>query len=245
MIPFNPTAQEEVELLRESFTQIIWLQDITKEREKRTRAALKGFGERVGLMFSAVRPTLFFAYASKADKQVVAEIQKVLKEFEAHFELCDWQDINQTGEINGQIIREISRCRYGICYLSEEEDVEGKRSKNFVDNSNVLIEAGMLQALKGGKEGRRQNWIPIREKIEYTTPLPFDFSGQRTIMVPREEDGRFRSTTFLEEFQKMLRELLGIPLEDENDSQDEPIDTQADSVAGSPKRLPMQSAVPG
>ena len=231
VIPYNQTAQDEVVLLSESFSQIIWLHDITQERERGTRAALKGLEENVVNMFSAVRPTLFFAYAIKADQKVIKVIRDILKKFEAHFELRDWQDINETGEINGQIIREISRCRYGICYFSEEkeEEKDGKKTKTFTDNSNVLIEAGMLQALRGGKEGEKQNWIPIREG---DTELPFDFRGQRVAIVPRGDDGAFKTREFEDALWKMLCELLDIPSEDGNDSPNEARDSYIDSVVG-------------
>ena len=218
VIPHNSTAQEEVELIRESCSQLIWLHDITQEREKGTRTALKCLEENVGHMFSSVRPTLFFAYSSKADEKVLTIIREVLTELKEHFELRDWQEMTKTGEINDQIIREISRCRYGICYFSEEkkeEDEKGKKSVTYTDNSNVLVEAGMLQALRGGNEGEG-NWIPIREG---TTPAPFDLSGQRTINIQRKKNGTFNATKFEEEFRKMLADLLSVPSMDETNSQ--------------------------
>jgi len=178
---------------------------------------LKCLEENVGHMFSSVRPTLFFAYSNKADEKVLTTIREVLTKFREHFELRDWQEMAETGEINGQIIREISRCRDGICYFSEEKedpDGKGKKLTTYADNSNVLVEAGMLQALIGGNE-REGNWIPIREG---TTPAPFDLSGQRTINIQREEDGAFKSTEFEEAFRKMLADLLSVPSVDETNS---------------------------
>ena len=75
----------------------------------------------------------------------------------------------------------------------------------------------MLQALRGGKEGKGRNWIPIRED---TTPPPFDLSGQRTITIQRGENGAFNATEFEAEFRKMLAELLGAPSVDETNSPD-------------------------
>ena len=48
------------------------------------------------------------------------------------------------GQITDQLVDEISRSQYGICYLSELTNRPAGKAKQqkYVDNPNVLIEAG-------------------------------------------------------------------------------------------------------
>jgi hypothetical protein len=57
----------------------------------------------------------------------------------------------------------------------------------FVDNANVIFEAGMLQANTNAPAQIPTGWIPIREKN--SPHPPFDFAAQRTILIKRSKGG--------------------------------------------------------
>ncbi|MFK7997924.1 MAG: hypothetical protein AB8B87_27620 [Granulosicoccus sp.] len=100
------------------------------------------------------------------------------------------------------MVKAISRSQYGICYLSEpsENDSDDIDKLRYVDNANVLIEAGMLYALRSSQFAATIAWIPIRESDENTNSIPFDFVVERMIQVPRAENGEL----VLKEFDQRL-----------------------------------------
>ena len=55
-----------------------------------------------------------------------------------------WAEMANPGQITDQLVDEISRSQYGICYLSELTNRPAGKAKQqkYVDNPNVLIEAG-------------------------------------------------------------------------------------------------------
>lgn len=124
-------------------------------------------------------------------------IQEVLDEYDEKVDIVYWKKISESGLITQQILKEISSCQYGICYLSEPA-ADG--DYGYQDNSNVLIEAGMLSALP--REASFDNWIPIRE--EDSGSLPFDFANNRVLIVPRLK----KHTLNAEKFKVELRSRL-------------------------------------
>ena len=76
---------------------------------------------------------------------------------------------------------------------SEAESIE----QRYVDNSNVLIEAGMLHALRSSRLASTVAWIPIREADDRTDSIPFDFVTERMIQVPRESNGALMVDEFV------------------------------------------------
>ena len=85
-------------------------------------------------------------------------IKDILYEYSEKIDLIYWKDISESGIITQQILREITNCQYGICYLSEKTSEDGSSYK---DDENVLIEAGILSA--NSRDSSFENWIPIRE----------------------------------------------------------------------------------
>lgn len=127
-------------------------------------------------------PAVFLACSDKADQRVVNTIRKViLREFKGYLRLNYWKRDLSVGNIALHIQDQITKSKYGICYFSEP--APKGYDKGYVDNPNVLFEAGMLTALINEEVVTPVAWIPIREKD--SPPTPFDFNQQRQIIVDR------------------------------------------------------------
>ena len=52
-------------------------------------------------------------------------------------------------------------------------------------------------------------WIPVREGMEISTPLPFDFAGDRILVVPRDEtSGEVDTDQLAEGLRTAVRSLI-------------------------------------
>lgn len=147
------------------------------------------------------RPQMFIAASRNADRRVTGEIQKVLDQFVDRMEVVYWRDISKSGNISTQIIEEISKSKFGLCYFSEpatsgdQKCKPGDQKYKYRDNPNVLFEAGMMQALTNSPNAHPTGWIPVREKSSPTTL--FDFAGDRILFVDRlEKDDAFNDDAF-------------------------------------------------
>jgi hypothetical protein len=210
-IPITAGARQEAELIREALGRILWLQDASKAQQEGTRKAFEELKKVVSDSWSSVDPpTMFFAYPESSDKNLTNTVEEILQiDYSDRLVLLSWNQMSSPGQITDQIVEEISRCRYGICYLSElVEDSEQENQQRYVDNPNVLIEAGMLHALRNSRLAPTTAWMPIREADDRTEAVPFDFVAERMLQVPREEDGTLRIERFKEEFKKGIDALI-------------------------------------
>ena len=75
--------------------------------------------------------------------------------------------------------------------MSEPTHGEGASAK-YVDIPYVPFESGMFQMLHELRDDPSDTaalrWIPVREGLALTTPIPFDFSSDRALEVPRDRD---------------------------------------------------------
>jgi Predicted nucleotide-binding protein containing TIR-like domain len=153
------------------------------------------------------KPHVFVAFSQRADESVRLAIQDVLEEFADKLEFTDWSRINESGNINTQIGREILESRFGICYLSEPD---GTASGRYRDNPNVVFEAGMLHArttaVSDAEGNEPAGWIPIRE-VASPDP-PFDFASERILYVPRSQRGELNETRLRETLTARIVALL-------------------------------------
>ena len=96
---------------------------ITVDQEKRTDEAIKSLENiLIKPLPTLTKPSLFLAFAEHAEKDVTELIVKTLKdEFSDKLHLINWQDMDQPGNINQQLVEAISNCRYAICYLSQKD----------------------------------------------------------------------------------------------------------------------------
>jgi hypothetical protein len=147
-------------------------------------------------------PKIFVASSNSADEEVLGLIRKVLDqgEFRNRIETVFWKDLHKVGDIREQIWNELHKCAYGICYFSEPNT--RNEYPDFVDNPNVIFEAGFQHSKSSGKN----NWIPIRESN--STSIPFDIAGNRILIVERLDNKSINSDYFSSMLTKFLREML-------------------------------------
>ncbi len=193
--PTKP-LKKELEKIVEGIEIVLDLERSTDKRRKNTRKAIASLKKNAKVLPSLRTPKLFVAFSKNADNEVIEKIEKVVQQLD-HLndnQVVFWDQMHDAGNANEQIIEAIRSASYGLCYFSE------KTENGYQDNPNVLFEAGMLHAITNDPFGQPRNWIPIRED---TGPIPFDFSTERMIIVPRSTEGKI-----LREFETRLKEML-------------------------------------
>ena len=177
-------AKEELQAIADAMYQIY---QATLDYKRRMKTTVQAFNHLNDILQKPLpkltKPKIFLASSNKADEDVIAVIKKVIeRDYRDKFDLVYWKDMNQPGNINAQLLKELSQCRFGICYFSEKVSTE-KGPTCYYDNPNVIFEAGMLHGRSANNTKFPATWIPIRE--QESTATPFDFSAERTIMVNR------------------------------------------------------------
>jgi hypothetical protein len=199
-------AKTELDLLGNSLAILMELYENNRVQSQMTYSAIEELQE---LLDSArfprlTRPHFFVAFSNRADREVTTIISEVLRDHREKVDFTDWSAMKEAGNISAQISREITRSRFGVCYFSEPSPSEGNDSASYIDNPNVVFEAGMLHALTAASNANDGSepagWIPIREKE--SPPAPFDFASERTLIVPRHVDGELQG----DRFKRMLNE---------------------------------------
>lgn len=198
-------AKTELLVLAEAIAILYYDYEASRHQRESTEQAL---GELNKILNSTAfpqltKPQIFFASSAKADPAVVGLIRDVLDEYADHARPIFWDDIRQSGPIDRQVADEILKCKLAICYLSEP-DGNGDGCA-YVDNRNVLFEAGMLQGLVERDEAA--GWIPVREQA--SPDPPFDFASHRIEVVPRGRDGSLNREGFQERLRSRISALIG------------------------------------
>jgi len=198
----SPALKGEIDYLADARGLLQAAHEYTKERSiAGTARAIQLLREYVtSAPVFDVKPSLFFAYADRADTEVVNAAQEVLKDFARETALVDWRAERSSGSIWEYLTKAIGGATYGIAYLSEPR--RGSAGPKFQDNLNVVMEAGMLQASTAMRPGTVGNWIPIRERD--SGDAFFNVAGLRMLRVPRSDDGALD----VQGFKKELRESL-------------------------------------
>jgi len=161
--------------------------------EARERLIMGGFSSVLGNL------QLFLASSGRAENDVMGEINDTLAKFEAHFDPFDWTQPG-IGDIKENIWKNLSRSRFAICFISEP--AKGGPHK-YQDNPNVLIECGMLYALRESRQ--IQNFLIIRE--EDSPPTPFDINSEYMLIVPR-HNGLLNRQKFRDRLEGHIRNLV-------------------------------------
>lgn len=207
----TPVAKHELDLLGEALAILFELYNLNKIQSQLTETAIADLGDALGTAkfpkLPKGKPLVFVAHAHKADPDVRMIIRDVLMKFTDRVELVFWDQMPGPGNITRQITEKIMKSRYAVCYFSEPaEPAEGSAARQYVDNPNVIFEAGMLHSLFSSLEGEPAGWIPIREIN--SPPAPFDFSQERIIYVPRMVDGEVDETRFLKQLEASVNAVL-------------------------------------
>jgi hypothetical protein len=149
------------------------------------------------------KPKIFVASSHRADDAVRGVIQEVLDEFSTTLTVVQWDKIERSGSITMQLVEEIATSRFGLCYFSEPAP-DGQAG--YVDNPNVLFEAGMMHSLTNSPVERPSGWLPVRERR--SANLPFDFATERILEVPRDANGEIMEQKFKNELRRRIKALL-------------------------------------
>lgn len=148
------------------------------------------------------KPKIFLASSASAEADVISVVLDVLKEraYAERLDLVYWKVMDQPGNINRQLLEAIASCRYGICYFSQ------RAGEGYVDNVNVVFEAGMFHGRVDEITPVPASWVPIRERR--SPDLPFDFAQERLLWVERDKSGVLRTRLFAAALRGRLDGLL-------------------------------------
>ena len=211
-IPGSTKARQVVKTIADALERIIWLNRMNNTQHDDTREALAVLQRIYQRGTSPLqRHTVFVASSGQADNEVMGTILSVLEEFKDLFDVNYWKVESSSGSIAEQVRAAIGDAAFGVCYISEPSADEDSRYR-FLDNPNVIFEAGMLQMLHELRDDRSDlvsRWVPIREGPDITPPLPFDFAGDRVIVVPREGGaGAVNQPTFAETLRTTVKAVV-------------------------------------
>jgi hypothetical protein len=206
LLDYTPFAGDELRLIGSAIAIILWLYNTNQNQSHGTRKALEDVARSLSANRNPsplVRSKIFVASSSRADDQVIGVIHKVINEYRNQVDEVFWKNITESGNINSQMLAAINECSLGVCYFSEPATAN---PKEYVDNLNVVFEAGMLHALTNASTGAPKKWIPVREPQSPKTP--FDFASERMVIVRRLAGGVLNEELFARD----LRERLGTAL---------------------------------
>ena len=202
-LSITEAAKNELKKIADTISIVIRSYKISVSSEKRTEEAIKSLDNYIkrGLP-TLTKPSLFLAFSQKAEKDVTRLIVQTLKdEFSDKVHLISWEEMDNPGNINQQLVDAISDCRYAICYMSEKNEVG-----EFRDNPNVIFEAGMFHGRTEADNAVPSKWIPVREKD--SPKPPFDFAQERILLVERNKDGSLREKVFANKFRELVAAML-------------------------------------
>lgn len=211
-IEISTRAMKTANQFAESLARIFWLHETNRTQLNDSQDALRRLQTGYDTAAHAFRGrTVFLASSGRADKTVVETLRAILEtEFAEYFSVEYWAEDSSSGGINDQVRASIAAAEFGICYMSEpvKEPVDNVQ---YFDNPNVLFEAGMFQMAHQLRDDASDydaaRWIPVRENMDITTPLPFDFASDRILTIPR-VDGEVDVEKFTEQIRKAVKDLI-------------------------------------
>ena len=191
----------------------IW--QTTKEQIEAVTEARKNFSKIVNDIRSIAEPKIIFvASPKKRDEDVWDAIDSVLKKkkYKVRFTVIKWDEKTQPGNIVNQIIGDAMESAIGICLISEKmvetKSSQGKKVMIAHDNTNVVFEAGVFQALVDNPDRLCKALVPIREDESLAGQPFFDISQDRICVINRDEKHKFLSDDFKEKFEKIIDDAL-------------------------------------
>ena len=182
--PTRPAIEELTRLAR-GISKLLYLKDVRETQTANTEWAIKGLKSILesGTLPRLGKPQLFLAYAERAEPDVMDLIHKVLKKFSEKIHVIDWKENNRQGNIDIWTLKEIAHSRFGLCYFSEPTQQD---SYEYIDNPNVLFEAGMLHSNTSLGNEEHCSWIPVREAASLQK-TPFDLDHLKIIYINRKK----------------------------------------------------------
>jgi hypothetical protein len=195
-------AKSELMLIGQTLGNLLRLLRGSEVRKNSTELALEYLGNSLNRHNPKLtKPNVFLASSSRAETDVIDVIRDALKLYEDRLNLIYWKSMDSPGNITNQLLKAIGSCRYGICYFSEKND-----ENEYVDNANVLFEAGMFHGRIDELASEPSSWIPIRE--EQSNDLPFDFAQERIIWVTRNKKGELNTKNLAASIRRSVDAML-------------------------------------
>ena len=213
-LPMTKNAQRELKHISYALGKLFQLHEGRKFQQTNTSSVIEGYGRVIGSLddkdkeyFFKQKPTIFFAFSGRADKEVTGIISKIIENnFNEVLSFITWDDPANVGSITTQLLENMSKSDYLICYLSEKDEEELK----YRDNPNVLIELGFFMG-KNREDRESSNIIIVREE-ESEMPLPFDIRDIFTLDVfrNREENNAFDQNLFTDKLNEKLKRAISL-----------------------------------
>ena len=199
-------AKNELDIIARTLSNLFSLSKYTNSTKENTTQAIKSLYDSLHNhnYQKLTKPKIFLASSTYAESDVIESIIKTVCKYEDKLKLVYWKDNHNPGNINQQVLDDIASCRYGICYLSEKNKSGAK--PEYLDNSNVVFEAGILHGKNDSGSSVISSWIPVRENE--SPKLPFDFAAERMLHVPRLVNGELNTKLFEETLEKGLISML-------------------------------------
>lgn len=210
-------AKNELTLIAETVSFMFGLYEARKINSKHTDLAIDTIESRLlAPQPRLTKPTIFVASSSEADEEVITSILQILKKQSTRFDFVFWAEMAEPGNIIVQLLKVISKCRYAICYFSEKNE-DGE----FVDNPNVIFEAGMFHGRTSALGGATSLWIPIREvnqgenqEEKSEDDIFFDLNQERILKIKRNKDGSLKKSAFEAELSQRIDSMI-LPKDEE------------------------------
>lgn len=203
-IEITDEAKSELLKIAETLGILIRLFRAADAQKSSTEAALENLQHFLSRPLPKLtKPKIFLASSMAAEPDVIGVVLDVLKEkaYAERLDLVYWKDMNEPGNINRKLLEAIASCRYGICYFSQKV-AEGE----YVDNINVVFEAGMFHGRVDEITPLPASWIPIRER--QSPDLPFDFAQERILWTQRNKAGALSTKNFAAALRRSLDALI-------------------------------------
>lgn len=198
------TLKAELFHIRSAVEILLQLESTSELNRTNTSIAINTLREQSKFPGSLKLPTIFVGFPKAHDPAVSRSLGNVLSQFFSKEQIVFWNEMHECGNINDHTFRAISAATFGIFYFSARKNDGG-----FVDNPNVLFEAGMLHAIAKNSAQDSTRWIPIREQEELTGRIPFDMVSERILTVPRDSNGSLNASEFEEQLRVRLSKLTG------------------------------------
>jgi len=208
--PWSQEAHEEILLAVLSLARVVSVHQATAEQLSSVTKAFGALQNAVESLNPILdKPKVFVASGSRSDDQVVGLIRAVLAEFSGKIEVNYWKDLSDTGKITNDVAAALGQSKFGIFYTSDKmPNNEDDDQLSYIDNGNVLFEAGMLHALCEDKDLPARGWIPVREDKSLAGEPPFDIAQERMVLVPREDGGAVNEESFKTNLRKIIEPLV-------------------------------------
>ena len=203
-IQYSRSKRSLFENIADSISIFIQLERIRTIQSKNTNEILNNLNDPQKNLLAKLlgKPKIFVAYPSRCEKDVIEYIKEYSEKYENIFDFKFWDSETKPGNIDISILDMIKESKYGIAYFSEKRKIDD--NTEYIDNLNVIFEAGMFHALKNDddKSSLIEEWIPIREESSKEPPC-FDIAHERIFLVDRFNDGQIKI-----EFKKKLDKVM-------------------------------------